>query len=351
MEHQETHFERITRAEKESPEGYLSLELQELLQEMLTANPADFGAAWEEITPGVIQQSNMLEAAGLDELSAITGAKTFARTWLYRQAVLRHGPQVYVPTLDLAKRLQQTHIDNLKCSDLRLPFRAVYVQVPKDLGYEVHDRHTGYHRVEGVYFVEEIDPRGWRALVVGASKDGPLDDTTMDARIDLNLGQRLFRDALEDVREDVKNPTVRHFLHEAWTESAESSKWVDIMEWAARVVLYASCADARRAIRSDVNPTRKHLDNLIRGSSKRKRRDKLAARREQHMPWRRIFLGGDETASGTHTSALLQDGHWVQGHFQHYHTKAGRILKWKEPFWKGPGDAVLDPAPTERIMT
>ena len=350
--HRETHFERIIRAEKETEEGRLSLYLREPLLHLLKADPADFHEAWEQITPAVICHTDTMTKMGVDSMIAVRSAKTFGRTWLYQQAILRHGSQVYVPTLDLSKRLLNTHIDNLKCSDVHLPFRAIYIQAPEGLGFQIYDDMTGYHDFEGVYLVEETEPRAWRVLVVGAGKNGDLDDTTMDARIDLSSSDKSFRDVLEEIRQGVQNPQGRAYLHKAWTDVLESSKWIEIVEWVARVVLYATCANARHELRPDVNPKRRHFHALIQGASKKRQRKKLAERRDKLPPWRRILLGNGEASDSSGSGLPLLTGHWVQGHFQHYHTKkAGRILKWKEPYWQGPGDAAEHPEPADRILT
>lgn len=338
MEPRETHFERFA-----TDAGWVAS--TRIYADAIAHPAAEFDLAYESILPKVLALADFIESTGRSPGESLRIAKTQSHTWMYMRAVAESGNQVYAPTLALSKALLHTHIRNLSCAELRLPFPAIYVMAPEGLGFHLQDQSTcAYHELDGVYFVQTGNVL--RTQVVGRPADGTrMDDTVLEAP--LRLGDGALHDAIEQMR--LQPATLPGITGEgaSWTKAAQQSRWVDIMAWACRTVIYATCAERREEIRN-TNPQLSHLRRLIAGASKPKRRARLHANAAAVPPWRRIVLGHDHEGEGE-GRGTSPAGHMVEGHFQRYHTAEGTVRRWKAPYRRGLDGG--DPQRTDRVLT
>lgn len=104
----------------------------------------------------------------------------FATTCHQVWAVNNHeaeGRQTYQVSPGLAQRLLLTELRGLRCGDLRLPYRALYIEIDPALGFEIPNRITGNHPVYGAYVVE--DKNRWLFFAGMQTKTARTHSTTL----------------------------------------------------------------------------------------------------------------------------------------------------------------------------
>lgn len=298
----------------------------------------------------------------------------------------RTGKKVYEVTPGLAEKLVHTELRGLTSADVRLPFANIYITVPANTGFQVYNRQTGWHDVEGVYLTEDKiacrEPkqtilnsdgtittsdnisytdrskvREWSVMVVGsAAKDAhgkpiPYDDALFYFKMYFEEGATID-DAINDVERRQEN--VREAIKD--TSSAiviENMRrtWRQLFKWCLNVVIYATYSEPGELIIG--NPEARKLWARIAqcpvGSRTRKN---LEAKAEGIDPKRRILLGKNITimrnkpmheqqGKGSTTRPItvrtLVTGHWKSQFFGK--DRAFRKQIFIEPFWRGPDEA------------
>lgn len=273
-----------------------------------------------------------------------------------------HGFQRYQVSEGLAMELMETEFPDLRCQDVRLPHPTIFIEVPKCLGFYVHNATTGRHPLEGVFLSEdrcilrqkegarlksgrsEIDKvtlevgRTWNGMMIGLSKnpDDPMDDatclTTMDMVDDRPLEQEVAATArAADLDENFKRFPI-------------------IMQWVTNVLLYATWPDALLE-QAWADPKAEKLWKAAAASTSKGQIKKLRAKIKQHHPTGSVTLLGRnilvDRTTPTYRATAGGEGREldvrirVTGHMkrQAYGPRySERKIIWIRPYWRGPED-------------
>jgi hypothetical protein len=264
------------------------------------------------------------------------------------------GKRVYDVHPALAEQLQNTELRGLTVDDLRLPYENVYITVPDNIGLEIWNADTGWHKAEGVYVTEERTGstlRTWRFLWCGEMRNkDPLDDALVYFNVELEDGQSV------DAALDAEQAKV---LREMSTDEAVESfrqmmdKWRRLFVWAMNVVLYCTWTDPGEHILS--NPQAAQLWAKIQSLPRKGSRRAMLQQKFKNMDARsRIILAPKTTIDRSSTpsehsgsqhvvsSAWVRTrvaGHWRKQACGPRHSE--RKVIWIAPFWRGPEDAPI----------
>lgn len=280
------------------------------------------------------------------------------------------GQKVLAPSAGLSDELLRTEVKNLRVSDLKEPYNAFYILVPRELELFIYNGMSGWHPVEGIHMVREISDKidGWRFLIVGASKDpsDPLNNALMYTW----LGKRpeaaespLISEALHEATDLMSNkegdypddsvpPWVRAEVKrdENWAKNAESTGRA--LKWAMNVVFYLNTAEVEREVKHPDPEYRKletRRSKAPKGSTKRR---KLTERLQVLGHRKFIYLGSNiprlPHSDGTNTIV------YVKGHERAYWTgpkteEQTKVLKWIRPYRYGKGDTVRTVLRIEKV--
>lgn len=275
----------------------------------------------------------------------------------------RAGKRVYEVTPELGNLLLQTELRGIKAEDMRLPYEAVYIQVPPGVDVKVWNKETGWHKAVGAYVVEEnhmtegddrLDDaprfRGWRLMLVGEPKkhrDLEADDALSFFRVLLKDGTNLedvIKRSYLDIKRETSNP------HSTWTEQM-STDWEDQFKWVMNVILYATWEEPGEHWEgnSELRKLWDRANKLPKGSSKR---SKLKERAKGLPSQPRIRLGhklvirrysgerkGDSESleKSEQGSRILHIKTRVPGHWRavaHGPKHSLRRQQWIQPYWR-----------------
>ena len=279
----------------------------------------------------------------------------------------KSGKQRYRLSEGLAQELHDTKFSELSCEDVRLPYPALYIEVPKRLGFQVYNRITGLHPLEGVFLSEDsvvlkqkgsnfiprsgmIDPstielssgRVLHTLLIGSSKNpqNPMDDATCTTTMDMTDGARKLE---LEVEETAKVADLEE----------NCSRYPATMAWITNVLLYATWPDAILE-KGWADPRAEKLWKAAQQATNRHQAKKLQRKIEQHHATDRItLLGGnivvDRTAplyqagAGEGTGKRLSirirvPGFWKK-HQPYGPKRSLRRLAWVRGHYRGPDDA------------
>lgn len=284
----------------------------------------------------------------------------------------RHGKHTYKVSDGLAMRLALTELRGLRCEDLRLPFKSLYLEVPEFLGFKIANFMSGWHTVDGIYLSEDVSDSGqqsvtsrdtdggrsWRVCVMGKEKDTHIaenDDAFVYFTIPLVEGWSLD-DALKTVADRVYQSEI-----EELTENQDSSslveldeslkQWLAVFRWTLNVMIYATTPDAEHEFVRD-NPEAEAIWRRIQKLPKSKKREDLNARLRSMEQQPRTLLGRsikvtpalrsmlEHRKTGESGSALIRT--LVSGHWRRFAVGEGRKeRRWQfvEPYWRGPENA------------
>lgn len=255
-----------------------------------------------------------------------------------------NGP-TYEVTGSLAKQLCDTELRGVYTDEIRLPFPAIYLDLPPTDGFEVNNPDTGIHRICGIYVTED---RGGetpilRVYVVGEPKGtagGLPDDATLYYNLDLDPGT-LAEDSFRKAEARAKTAGVLQDVY-------GGAQWHSIYSWVLNVVLYLTWGEPGEdwMANKEARDLWNRIQRLPKGSKKRK---KLNDRFHKLDPQRRIVLGrgikydrpeGHKIGQKIATTFRVS-GHWKRQHYGKGKQEVKRIFI--EPYWKGTGDTVLTP--------
>jgi hypothetical protein len=276
----------------------------------------------------------------------------------------RAGKRVYEVSQALGEKLLHTELRGIKGGDLRLPFEAVYIQIPPGVDVEIWNRDTGWHRAIGCYVCEEryMDPddkyllaaderekfRGWRLMMVGESKDArglPADDALSFFRVmlpdDVTLDEVVAR-CEADIQREMTNP------RSTWTVQ-QTNRWKQQFFWVMNVILYATWEEPGEHWEANTELKRlwDRARKLPKGSPKRKRLNEQA---RQHKSQKRMRLGyklvvdrsmrkslDQSLERGEQPSRLCYVKTRVPGHWKavaHGPKHSLRRQQWIAPYWR-----------------
>ena len=275
----------------------------------------------------------------------------------------RAGKRTYDVHPDLGERLSHTELRGLTADDLRLPYEAIYIVVPPTANLKVWNVETQWHRVEGVYVVEDSsmkmgddqgdlsgpDIRGWRILVCGEPKGmmhyGGIslpDDALSYFRVLLPEGRSLDACVAETVREierSVKSGTG------TW-DANMTPDWEQHFRWVMNAVLYATWEEPGE--HWEANREARQLWDRIQKTPKGRKRDNLLQKAKGVERQPRLRLGykikvqrhGPDPMP-TERSGAFREGMGVRtrvaGHWRkqaHGPGRTERKLIWIEPHWR-----------------
>lgn len=263
------------------------------------------------------------------------------------------GKHVFTVSPGLADNLRDTELRGLSTDDIRLPYDALYIQVPKEA--ELYLANIGANTkpsVEGIYvsyggteFDDEDSTRGLDIVAVCFPYETHALDVVARFGIPLKTGEQIDT-VLERMR--------LHYIKRA-EESPElgfagmAEYWLDIFHWLLNVIVYATWPDAE-AQPVYANKEFEVLYNRRNKTNKTSRRKKINVQLQGMEPRRRVVLGesiriidrakqSDRTASQTDGVASRVRGK-VKGYWQRYHVGKGRTRTiWN---WINPRDAKDD---------
>lgn len=308
------------------------------------------------------------------------GALSFSLVLTYFMAAFeRERKRVYTVSPGLAEKLRHTELRGLGCEDLRLPYPAIYIEVPPRADLQIWNAETGWHRLEGLYVIEDPDIlggadgldfldkereawglprgqllRGWRFLLVGECKDPDNeelmgDDAVYYYRVPLPDGMEVEA-AIRKARDNAYAGRERERAKADALDPDE--EWKRVFAWAMNLIMYVTWCEPR-AERWMLNKTARQLWDRIqkipKGAPKRKR---LHQEFQRLDPRWRISLGkhilvqrhgeGEELASPGQARGPVTVVSWVAGHWKRVAYGPGKSQRrWQhiEPYRRGPEGA------------
>lgn len=288
-----------------------------------------------------------------------------------------HGRHAYKVSDGLAMKLALTELRGLKCEDLRLPYKALYLEIPGFLGFKIKNAITGWHEVEGIYVSEDNNDSGqgegtvaqpvdggrsWRVCVTAKENENKISDNddamvyftiplvegwSLDASL-ANLAARVYKNQKEDPG-----------LYGVAEETIEN--WIAVFRWTLNVMLYATTPDGEHETVRD-NAEAEAIWRRVQKLPKGPKREGLVGRYKQLDPRLRTLLGRsvkvtpnlrtmfEQRGKGSGNGAFVRT--YVAGHWQRYAVGPGRKeRRWQfvEPYWRGPEDGVTAEAHAHRF--
>jgi hypothetical protein len=258
--------------------------------------------------------------------------------------------------------LARTELNGIPVDDIRMPYKAFWIDLA-DLDWPIWGGEvTQNHRVEGMYVVSRRDRDGygfvWLLIWGGPNEKstGKLDDAISWATLKLAPGL----DAEAAVTELVSTPlrldqTSPEFSGAVEHLDRERNLTRQAFRVAFNLALYLASDDAD----IEVLPTpgeaelREKLERVKSPGKRKVLERQLAAKRKQP----RITLVGPriERALLETVNAGDREGpraHWVRGHWRTYRVGAGRsqqVRRWIKPFLRGAGEVEFDQPREYRI--
>lgn len=308
----------------------------------------------------------------------VPGALSFSLVLTYFMAAFeREGKRVYTVSPGLAEKLCHTELRGLSCEDLRLPYPAIYIEVPAKADLQIWNDETGWHRLEGVYVIEDPDVlggadgmdflerervawglqpgellRGWRFLLVGECKDPGNaekmgDDAVYYYRVPLPAGLEVE----EAIRKSRDNAFIGRDRDRMRSEALDpDEQWKQVFSWVMNLIMYVTwCEPGERwMLNREARQLWERAQKAPKGSAKRKR---LHQEFQKFDPRWRIQLGkhilvqrheeGPERGAGQPRGPMTVIS-WVAGHWKRVAYGPGRSQRrWQhiEPYRRGPEGA------------
>lgn len=314
------------------------------------ADPYSYGRLMQDPRVGALARLLTTEMRQANDNVLMTFQLTY-----HAASHARAGKRVYEVSPGLGEKLRYTELRGLSTDDLRLPYEAIYIQVPARAKLRVHNAQTGWHELMGIYLAEDsLIPadaargmgggRGWRVLLCGRSKNERFgDDALSHFWVPLDPGRKLDEQLNLLADRMVTDPSGSSF-------GEMRACWRDIFDWLMNVVLYATWTEPGVHVMTNKEAKQlwERLQKLPRKSAKR---ETLKKRFRELDPQQRIVLGrnvyvlrgGDREGAGPGEEGRpLWVRTRVSGHWRNQAHGTGRKLRkllWIEPFFRGPEDA------------
>jgi len=247
----------------------------------------------------------------------------------------RHGEKIFVLEPDVGLMLAHTDIRGISGAQFKTPYREQLFILPPNLDFlTLYDPQTGVHRLSAVYV--GYDGQELRLLAVGEANDrskNEYDDTFAYFRFSINDS-----DLKTQIREQIERYSQDTFL--AITGGVHNIGVAErLFNFVLNIVLYVCSPEADKYYEAwaDVEPRITRMGGHA---------------RKAEITWLKANNRFLKIRLGTNTKLTTEQRQWyaqgsistrtlVMGHWQHYHTGAGRVnevLKWKTPFWRGVGE-------------
>lgn len=273
------------------------------------------------------------------------------------------GRRSYEVSAGLAEKLLHTELRGLHSEDLRLPYEAVYIQIPRRLEFFIEGSKRGRDILTGAYITEEEvgEERKWYFTATARSSTVEILDSMefqnhglLSFDVHLKKG-RLLDDVILELSKI--RPGVDY--HGKIDPSGSHSSLGDFFRWCMNAMLYATWPDAEvenAVTNKQARDLWKRIKKLKKGTKKRGLLNKV----KSMNPRSRIILGRSITVdrtsdrgqgTGEKTGQLRVrtrvSGHWRNQPYGPRHSLRRR--QWIVPFWRGPEDGPL--GPTKHLLT
>ncbi len=283
------------------------------------------------------------------------------------RALEHYGKKIYevAPALEWALLPEHTAIKNYPADYLRLPFPAIYVDLPSK--FRIYNELTEWHVAEGAYITEDVlrSPRAWRIVLVAGKNENaeglPYDDAIYHFTVLLNEGETVdtclkqsAAHAMGEKSEQILATPEGDIEIDSEVAEAHREIWnlmyshtVEAFRYIMNVVLYATSTESDQMFRHASSDYRKLHERAMR--TKGKKRKKLFARlRERDDNEQHIYLGGSftidrkkeaEAPGGEGTGSKQKVRYMVSGHWRSQPYGKDRKLRrptWIKPHWRGP---------------
>jgi len=270
----------------------------------------------------------------------------------------RHGKRVYDIDPELAIKLKYTEIRGLRTEDLRLPYPAIYISVPSELGMKLWNEDTGEHRCIGIFIYEDrtavgsstssyfpperkdLIERCWRILMVGDDKNTITGNDALEFYNIILYSDMSLDECIGYARRELNYVIEHKFTN--WNRNMAES-WEEIFKWAMNCVIYATWSNPGEHV--IMNKEARQLWDRIKKLPKKSSKAKDLRRRFNNLDaQRRIRLSVVKRGSSSSQAPFLSNNlniHHVcvkvSGHWKNvaYGTQLKeRRLKWIEPYWR-----------------
>lgn len=258
---------------------------------------------------------------------------------MWTVAAYRRTNRCYRVNPHLARRLHHTELRGVHAGDLRLPYPAIYIEIPRELGLQIWNTESGWHDLIGCYVVEEPAPdRKWWIMCWGEPKGEIAPGIADDALV--YWAMRLPDDqwTVDQIIADTASPKPLDIRVNDWQKRYQHfnlQPWPDIFRWIMNLMVYVTSSDARIAL----DPaSEKAYRERQRGRTPEKRR-------AAEYRWRRLghtMIVGQGVKPLEHHELTVRT--LVTGHWRHVVCGArgqDRKLNWIQPYWRGPVDAPI----------
>lgn len=300
-------------------------------------------ASTEEVQSLAVLLRAMTSEAFKDNVDGEIASLVY-RNWHQKKHEME-GKRVYVVSHGLAARLLSTELRGLKGSDIQLPFRSIYIQIPDGLGLRIQHWASGFHDVEGAY-ISEFDSdkgRAWSFLLCGKGNEigqkvmGSYDDAVYSYNVYLPDDR-----PLDLILEDI-------FIGDDYSEQArkqarkDSEEILNSFKFLLNVIMYSTCSEMRYEIASsrERRKLQEKLNKLPKSSKHKKKRGEILAKIRKTPEYHRIVLGPHLkpwTKGDTHEKDGVTPRVLVQGHHRNQACGTGRRDRkriWIQPHWRG----------------
>jgi len=273
------------------------------------------------------------------------------------------GKRSYEVSAGLAEKLLYTELRGLHSEDLRLPYEAIYIQIPQRLKFFIESSKMGRDILTGAYIIEAgtAGDRTWHFMATSRSSTVEVFNSMEFQNHSLLSFDAHLKEGrlLDDVILELSKFSPGVDYHGEIDPLGSHSSVGDFFRWCMNTMLYATWPDAEMEnviTNKQARDLWKRTRKLKKGPKKRKLLDKV----KNMNPRSRIILGKsivvDRTSDrgqGTgEKTGQLRVRTRVSGHWRNQPYGPQRSLRrrqWIEPFWRGPEDGPL--GPTKHLLT
>lgn len=268
-----------------------------------------------------------------------------------------YGKRTYIVSSGLSRKLLATEFKGIRCGDLRLPYKSVYVVVDPSLGFKVLHQSSGIHELYGIYITEDEyndeGTCGWRLMLCGLPKKTIIDDALTQYFIDLTDKDRLVSDVISKLKYNTINRDDKFYLKMLGITSKDATieeimeEWVQSFYYVMNLMFYVTRPDFVDLEHIEANKEAEFLyrriKRLPKNSNKRKKLNERLREEEKRpriLVGRRVVVDERLPKNVSQSVSKIYRRTLVPAHWQRYHIGKGRIdIAWrfKEPFWKGEG--------------
>lgn len=275
--------------------------------------------------------------------------KTLLNHFWHQARFKANGKRVYTVSPGAAQRFLLTELRGIRGDDLALPYPSIYIEIPRELGFKIHNVLSGDHPAVGVWVTETIalGSRTWGFCIEGAPTGmRTVDDGALAHFFLPPLDERPVDDILADMAEHFRaHGEERRVALNLSPDGSELDDWLAVFRWVLNLTFYVTRPGFDDLEHVELNPEAEALWRRIQRAPQGKKRERLKERLRGVERRPRIYIGGKialDTDLPRRVGAVgkaLAVRTLVAGHYQRYHVGAGRtetVWKYRAPFWRGP---------------